>query len=406
MGKSLIKLRAFYLCTGLSGGILTPYLSLLLGENGFASSQIGIIMAVGTAASVLAQPFWGYFVDRWQMIRFTLVLSCIIPGLVAVCFDVHWLWFVTLTSILFNMFSVPQAPIADSYAVSAARTGGVSYGSIRLFASAGFSIGGYLGGLYIAHFPVTSVFAPYLVISLLGAVTAITFPRENPQVGVGASASIQAGLRALIRDKRFVACLLGGFLLSQTLTAFNTYFALTFQQMGGSLNLTGIAFMLASATNVPAMILATRVMRRLGRENVLILASLAYVVRWGIQAYVPIPSVAIAIQVLHGVSFGFYYVVAVDFVSKLAQKQLQATAQSLFGMICGGLAGVVGNLLNGFLLHGAGPKVMYEACMISCGLGALCFLYVRHATRQMEKKVAQGLGQGSKHVVPGPSLPR
>ncbi|MCL6453368.1 MAG: MFS transporter [Alicyclobacillus sp.] len=383
MRANLLRLRAFYLCTGLSGGILTPYLSLLFGHNGFSSSEIGVVMGIGTAASVLAQPLWGVFVDRSRMTRLSLILSCLVPGVAAVLYDLHWLWFVTLISIVFNMFSVPQTPIADAYAVATARENGVAYGSIRLFGSMGFSIGGYLGGLYMAHFPATTLFAPYLVFALLGAAAAITLPKDNPAIQPGVGPSISTGLRVLIRDRRFVGCVLGGFLLSQTLTAFNTYFAITFHQMGGSLNLTGVAFMLASATNVPSMILATRAMHRFGRENVLMLASLAYVVRWAVQAYIPIPAVAIAIQVLHGLSFGFYYVVAVDFISRLAQRQLQATAQSLFGMICGGLAGVVGNLLNGFLLHGPGAKVMYEVDMVSCAFGALCFLYVRRVSRRL-----------------------
>ena len=106
------------------------------------------------------------------------------------------------------------------------------------------------------------------------------------------------------------------------------------------------------------------------------LAAVAYIVRWGVQAFIPNPTVAIAIQVLHGLSFGFFYVAAVDFVSRSARRELQATAQSVFGMVNGGLAGIIGNLLNGDLLNYGGPGLMYVVCMTSAVMGAACFAYV------------------------------
>lgn len=372
--RTLFKLRSFYLITGMSGGLLIPYLSLLLIHDGLKSSQIGQIMAVGTLIALLAQPVWGYLVDRFRITRVTLALSTLVPGLLAILYNSHWLLLLALTSVLSNLFSIPQAPIADSFAISIARSAQISYGSIRLFGSLGFAIGSYGGGLYLAHWPVTTLWIPFAGLGLIGAVLAFLFPTAPLQVGVGSS--MLQGVAELVSDKRFLAFLGGGFLVSQTLTAFNTYFAVTFQAMGGSLNLTGVAFFLAAATNVPAMMVAARVIARIGREWTMLLSAIAYILRWSVQAFVPNPTVAIAIQVLHGVSFGFFYVAAVDFVSRSARRELQATAQSVFAMVSFGFAGIFGNLLNGYLLRFGGPTLMYEVCTVSAALGVACFAYV------------------------------
>lgn len=391
MKTALLKLRAFYLVTGLSGGILVPYLSLLFEHNGFTSGTVGLIMAIGTFVSVLTQPLWGIIVDKFQFTRLTLGMSATVPGILAVVFDVKWLWVVVFANAVWNIFSSPQTPTADAYAVTSAAKTGTSYGSIRLFGSLGFALGGYVSGEYLAHEPLTSIWLPYIVISLLGGAIALMLPKND--VRFASRVPIRDGISALLRDRRFIFFLIGGFLVSQTLTAFNTYFALTFQAMGGSFALTGVAFFIASATNVPAMLVARFVIDRIGRETTLLIASFAYVLRWGVQAFLPIPWVAIVIQVLHGVSFGFYYVSAVGFVYQSAEKDLQTTAQSIFGMICTGLAGIVGNLLNGYLIHDGGPFVMYLSCTISSLLGSLCFFYVLRLGRTNRGTIAPETGR-------------
>jgi MFS transporter, PPP family, 3-phenylpropionic acid transporter len=374
LNKSLLSLRAFYLFTGLSGGLLAPYLSLLLEHDHFQNVQIGLIMAIGTAVQIVVQPLWGYVVDRYQVTRFALAMSCFVPGLVAVVFDVKWLWLVVFVNSISNLFSAPQAPIADTFAVTYGRQWGVSYGSIRLFGSIGAALGGFLCGHYLTIFPITTLFIPYTILALLGAAVAIQFPKLGTDSVVARSVNFRSAMFPLLRDKAFLCFLTGGFLVTQTLTAFNTYFAEIFQKMGGSTSNTGIAFLLASGTNVPAMMLGRRIIERIGHERTMVIASIAYIIRWSVEALVPNPWVAVLIQVFQGISFGLYYVAAVDYVSKTASKELQATAQSIFGMICGGLAGIVGNLLNGWLLTRGGGPLMYWSCTVSSVLGMFAFL--------------------------------
>ncbi|MNN95138.1 Nucleoside H+ symporter [compost metagenome] len=80
---------------------------------------------------------------------------------------------------------------------------------------------------------------------------------------------------------------------------------------------------------------------------------------------------------LHGLSFGFFYIAAVEYVALVAGKEMQATGQSLFNMVFVGLGGIIGNLLNGYLLNAGGPGLMYMTCTVSAALGALLLLLVK-----------------------------
>ncbi|MFD1905051.1 MFS transporter [Paenibacillus rhizoplanae] len=270
--------------------------------------------------------------------------------------------------LVYDFFQSTQTPIADAYAVNAASAAGTSFGTIRLFGSIGTALGGYFGGLYLNWMGVTELWIPFLLFNLLALLLVITIPvnveRRTHHV------TFTSGIRQLLGNRVFLLFLAGCFLVNQTLTAFNSFFVLTFQMAGGSFAWSGIALMIASITSVPAMLVAASVLKKYGYEKTLMLASVVYMLRWAIQWLIPVPGVMIGVQTLHGMSFGFFYIAAVEYVASITGKELQATGQSLFNMVFVGLGGIAGNLLNGYLLDSGGPRLMYFSCTVSAALGA------------------------------------
>ncbi|THF78485.1 MFS transporter [Cohnella fermenti] len=360
---------------GLSGGMMGPYLTNLFVHQGIASSQVGIIMSAGKIASIVVQPLWGVLVDRYQQTRLVLMLSLAIPAVLAYFYNLQWFAAILVVYMVTTVFQATQAPISDSYAVRAAKEANTTYGKIRSFGSFGNAIGGYLAGMYLMFCSITALWVPFLLLSLLGLVSIGALPAATERKA--GSVAFGEGLRRLLGNRSFLFFLIGCFMINQTLTAFNSYFVLTFQMAGGSYGLSGIALLIASLTNVPAMLVGSALQKKWGIKNVLLLASAAYVLRWGIQWLFPIPEVIVAVQVLHGVSFGFFYVAAVEFVAGSSGKGMQATGQSLFNMVFSGFGGIVGNLLNGYLLEVGGPDLMYLVCAISALAGTLILLFVK-----------------------------
>jgi PPP family 3-phenylpropionic acid transporter len=383
--KSLLKLRMLYLLTGLAGGLFNPYLTTLLVHQGMAADQVGVIMAAGTLLSILVQPLWGYLVDRYQQTRLVLFLGILAPSALAYFYNVDLFAVMVSVYTMSIIFSVIQSPIADSYAVATAKEAGTSYGTIRMLGSLGTALGGYAGGFYISHTAITLLWLPYLLCGAAGAAMALSLPGKRG--GSRNALGLSEGFKQLLRNRSFVLFLLACFFVNQTLTAYNSFFVLTFQEAGGSFALVGFALFLASMTNLPSMLLAAKVVRKLGRERTLVLASIAYALRWAIQWLFPYPSVMVAVQALHGLSFGLFYVAAVEYVAVASGKEMQATGQSLFYMVFSGLGGIVGNLLNGYLYELGGAGMMYVSCTISALLGAVLLYFVINQNRP-------GAGQG------------
>ncbi|MCM3172541.1 MFS transporter [Paenibacillus sp. MER 99-2] len=378
----LLKLQGLYLFMGLAGGIFNPYINPILVAQGFSSKETGFIMAFGTLISIILQPIWGIMVDKFKKTRFVLVLSLLVPALLAYFYNIEVYIILILIYTLCTIFQVTQIPVADSYAVTAAKAANTSYGMIRLFGSLGTGLGGFAAGIYLSQFSIHMLWLPFLVFNVLSAVMASTLPRQTSISS--SSVTFSVGLARLLRNRTFLLFLIGCFLVNQTLTAFNSFFVISFQMAGGSVAMTGTALLLASITNVPSMLVAAFILRKWGHERTMLLAAGAYMLRWGIQWLWPTPEVMIGIQVLHGLSFGFFYIAAVEYVASVTGREMQATGQSLFNMVFAGLGGIVGNMLNGYLLDSGGPSLMYLACTISAALGAFILLIVSRQARTQQ----------------------
>ncbi|MDR6723785.1 PPP family 3-phenylpropionic acid transporter [Paenibacillus amylolyticus] len=378
----LMKLQGLYLFMGLAGGIFNPYINPILVAQGFSSKETGFIMAFGTLISIILQPIWGIMVDKFKKTRFVLVLSLLVPALLAYFYNIEVYIILILIYTLCTIFQVTQIPVADSYAVTAAKAANTSYGMIRLFGSLGTGLGGFAAGIYLSQFSIHMLWLPFLVFNVLSAILASTLPRQTSISS--SSVTFSVGLARLLRNRTFLLFLIGCFLVNQTLTAFNSFFVISFQMAGGSVAMTGTALLLASITNVPSMLVAAFILRKWGHERTMLLAAGAYMLRWGIQWLWPTPEVMIGIQVLHGLSFGFFYIAAVEYVASVTGREMQATGQSLFNMVFAGLGGIVGNMLNGYLLDSGGPSLMYLACTISAALGAFILFFVSRQARTQQ----------------------
>ncbi|WP_341278601.1 MFS transporter [Paenibacillus sp. FSL H8-0537] len=379
--KMLLKLRALYLFTGLAGGLFNPYLTTLLVHQGMSAGQVGMMMSLGTLLSIIVQPFWGYMVDRYRQTKLVLICSIGMPAVLAYFYNVQLFALLVIVYTTSIIFSVTQSPIADSYAVTAAREGHTSYGTIRSLGSLGTALGGYAGGLYLSFFHITQLWLPFFIFSAAGVAMVLTL--SNKSDSYRTTVSLTEGFKKMLSNRNFLWFLVACFFVNQTLTAYNSFFVLSFQEAGGSFSMVGFALLLASMTNVPSMLLAAKIIAKLGRERTLVIAAFAYALRWAVQWLFPYPPVMIGIQALHGLSFGLFYVAAVEYVANVSGKEMQATGQSVFNMVFVGLGGIIGNLLNGFLYNAGGAQLMYLACTVSAIMGLLLLHGVNKRSRSV-----------------------
>lgn len=334
-------------------------------------------MSAGMLVAMFVQPLWGMVADRFGGVRTILAVMFVAPVFFLALFNSRIVLVLFIVNMLYFFVKSPQSSISDAYTLRATAKLGPVYGKIRYFQSIGFGIGGYMTGYFLGKFVVTDLWLLAAGVSLIGAVVVIWLPQAERSERPLVKGEMLQNVKRLIswKNKQFLIFLLGAFLLNQTLAAFNTYLVIAYSDFGGHMKDIGWAFLIASVANIPSMIFARHLTAKFGIVPTLMLASLLYLTRWVVQWFVADPLWVILTQVLHG-SFGLFYVPAVHYVVEKSSDQIRATAQTIFGMIAGGLAGIVGNVLNGFLIQSGGPTLMYAICALSSLMALLCFTYV------------------------------
>ena len=87
----------------------------------------------------------------------------------------------------------------------------------------------------------------------------------------------------------------------------------------------------------------------MGIKNTLLLTIFATSLRMFLYSAVKTPEYAIAIEVLHGISWSLFWVVCVEYVNVLVRPEWRASGQSLLYAAYYGIGAIVGNFWTGYL---------------------------------------------------------
>jgi PPP family 3-phenylpropionic acid transporter len=115
-------------------------------------------------------------------------------------------------------------------------------------------------------------------------------------------------------------------------------------------------------------------------RNLLFLSFVGGSLRWLVMAYAHGQTAIIAVSVLHGMTFGAFFMSAVSVLEQRVPESMRATGQALFFAVAFGLSGVVAGPTNGRLwdLHG-GPAVFMLAACLDLGAAGVAMAMRREA---------------------------
>lgn len=86
-------------------------------------------------------------------------------------------------------------------------------------------------------------------------------------------------------------------------------------------------------------------LKRLGWRYTMTIGVLGHTARFLVFAYVPVPWVAITVNVLHGICYAFFFATVYIFVDEFFPKDARSSAQGLFNFLILGLGPFLGNFL-------------------------------------------------------------
>jgi MFS transporter, PPP family, 3-phenylpropionic acid transporter len=366
------KLSMFYFLLYLGMGAFMPFMSLFLHERGFVGSEIGMILAAGSLAGIVAQPVFGMINDAASDYRTVLKVSSLLS--VIVVFGYYFSnGFIPMliTATVFAFINTPAGPIMDSIAVEKGPAFGFSYGQVRVWGAIGFALITVIAGYVFSAVGFRYTFLAYAIFALLMFLMIFTFPRlERPK---RPSVFGREVLQAVFLNWRFMIFVAVSLLISASVTMNFSYLPIYFQKLKYPVDLIGWNFTIAAIVEIPLFLFSTIVIRRIGLFPMLAIGTCAYALKYILMGFAPPVGIVLALQALDGIAFAFYFTAAVEIVNLMAPEHRKATYQTVFAA-AGGIAGIAANVVGGIIVDTQGPQFLFSMMGIISFFATLLFI--------------------------------
>ncbi|OLS37625.1 MFS transporter [Alkalihalophilus pseudofirmus] len=354
--RSVYRLMAYLFFAYSTMTIVMSYIPLYFQADGLSGNEVGMLMAIGPFATIIAQPFWGFMSDKYKTIKRMIVISAIGVVIAAAGFMLmgQFYGYLIMMFVLF-LFLSPLTALGDSLSQKTATLKGVSFGRIRMWGSLGFATTSLLTGYVLTTIGVERVMIPMIIMAVLALVMALTIEDVK---GTNKPVTIISALKIGL-NKKLMFFLLCVVFISITHRANDSYLGLYIVDLGGAESLIGWAWFVG--VSAEALVFATSPLwfRKFNPLSFIVIAGFIYSIRWVLMGMITSPWMVLPLQLTHGISFGMFYIAAFQYVNKLIPEHLQATGHVLFITTFFGLSGIFGSLFGGWMIDGFGLKALY-----------------------------------------------
>lgn len=355
------RVRAGYFMYFGAIGALMPFAALYYRDLGFDGLQVGMLTALPSLAAALLGPLWGAVSDALGIHRWVIRGALAIAAITAFATAQASAFLPILLLIgLLSFASVPIAPLLDSYGVTVSERSGRSYGSLRVWGSIGYMAAVLVVGWLMGDDVTSLLLVAHGV--LVGFALLAVF--RLPKLSERRTAPLLDGLKAIMQNRPAILLLLVAFLLSVGAAVISIYLGIRIQDIGGSASQVGLAFAVASGSELPVIAASAWLLNRLGAPRLVALAIVVYAVRFIAFSVITVPEWLLPFQALHGLSYGAFMMASVTLIHRLAGQQRAATAQALLTAVSMGFGSITGSLVGGALLDYIGTVGLFRIAAV------------------------------------------
>jgi len=246
-----------------------------------------------------------------------------------------------------------------------------------MWGSIGFAFSSLIVGELLTKFGVPFIVWPYVFLSITLFIVALSIK----DVTVNETPVQFKDLRLLLKNKAFILFLIAMMFMTITHRENDSYIGIYINELGGTEALVGVAWFVGLISEVTVFALSAYWFRKFHPIFFIITASIIYAARWFIYGAVAGPQAIIALQVMHGLSFGVFYTTAFDYVTKITPNLLQSTGHLVFYSVFFGISGIIGSLSGGWIIEHYNGTTLYNLMGITALIGAISmtiyYMYVK-----------------------------
>jgi nucleoside transporter len=334
-------------------GAWQPKIFSYMGMLKFDPWQQALVGSVFGIASIIGIFFSNQFADRKFSAEKFLAFSHLVGGLalVGAAFQTSFWPFFGLF-LLHGALYVPTISVTNSLAFANLPDPAKDFGFVRMGGTVGWIVVSwpfiFLLGEKATPEQVRMIFIVGGIVSFAMAFFSLTLPHTPPRtdaVGLDRLAWVKA---AKLLGVPFVLILFVVTFLDSVIH--NGYFVMSdgflTKRVGIAGNLSMVVMSIGQVAEIVTMLILGTVLARYGWKTTMIVGILGHALRFAVFAFCPdMKGLIIAVQVLHGICYAFFFATVYIFVDAVFPKDVRASAQGLFNLLILGIGMVVASFL-------------------------------------------------------------
>jgi len=349
-------------------GIFLPYFNLYCYHLNFSGFQIGTLSALRSVVMIMFTLIWSVLADRLQIRKPLYILCNFISTMI-------WAFFFFATdfkamlviTIFYAVFYAPIISFLEAFTMDVLGLEKKSYGRLRVWGSMAFIITVIVLGRIIDLYSVEIIIALIFCGSLIQAAVSTKIP--DVRIKKDASFTLQAKVLLKKRVGVFLFC---AFLMLVSHATYYGFFSIHLENMGYGNTFIGIAWALATISEVMVMIKSDWIFKRFSMENVLVFSFMVAALRWFAFFWAKSPPAILLLQMLHALTYGTFHVASILYIDALAPAETKTLGQAANNAVTYGLGLMVGFFVSGYFFESLGSfGLFFTSGFIALGGGLI-----------------------------------